>query len=95
VPSAREKVLGKEAFADVLFVEPSLPSATLGKDFVECFKHLAKWPIPVVGGGGRRRGGAHDNGKMVAAGSTADRVLASEQKEKDGEDIFHRLGSDS
>jgi hypothetical protein len=26
LPSAREKVLGKEVFADVLFVEPSLPS---------------------------------------------------------------------
>jgi hypothetical protein len=31
LPSAREKVLGKEGFADALFVEPSLPSATLGK----------------------------------------------------------------
>jgi hypothetical protein len=37
VPSAREKVLGKEGFADALFVEPSLPSATLGKAFAECF----------------------------------------------------------
>jgi hypothetical protein len=26
LPSAREKVLGKEGFADVLFAEPSLPS---------------------------------------------------------------------
>jgi hypothetical protein len=55
VPSAREKVLDKEVFADVLFVEPSLPSATLGKDFAECFsgfaecfRHSAKRPIPVV-----------------------------------------------
>jgi hypothetical protein len=53
--SAREKVLGKEGFADVLFAEPSLPSATLGKDcaecflgFAECFRHLAKRSIPVV-----------------------------------------------
>jgi hypothetical protein len=49
VPSAREKVLGKKAFADVLFAEPFLPSATLGKDvaeyfsgFAECFRHSAK-----------------------------------------------------
>jgi hypothetical protein len=55
LPSAREKVLGKEAFADVLFVEPSLPSATLDKacvdcfsGFAECFRHSAKKPIPVV-----------------------------------------------
>jgi hypothetical protein len=37
LPSAREKVLGKEVFVDALFAEPSLPSATLGKAFVECF----------------------------------------------------------
>jgi hypothetical protein len=36
-PSAREKALGKEGFADVLFAEPSLPSVTLGKAFAECF----------------------------------------------------------
>jgi hypothetical protein len=55
VPSAREKVLGKEGFADVLCVEPSLPSATLGKvfaecfsGFAECFRHSAKPSIPVV-----------------------------------------------
>jgi hypothetical protein len=35
--SAREKVLGKEGFADALCAEPSLPSATLGKTFTECF----------------------------------------------------------
>jgi hypothetical protein len=35
--SAREKVLGKEGFADALCVEPSLLSATLGKAFAECF----------------------------------------------------------
>jgi hypothetical protein len=42
LPSSREKVLGKEGFADALCVEPSLPSATLGKAFAECFA------IPVV-----------------------------------------------
>jgi hypothetical protein len=31
LPSAREKVLGKDGFADELYAEPSLPSATLGK----------------------------------------------------------------
>jgi hypothetical protein len=53
LPSAREKVLDKEAFVDVLFAEPSLPSATLGKDFAEYFLGFAEWhsakhPIPVV-----------------------------------------------
>jgi hypothetical protein len=37
LPSAREKVLGKEVFADALFAEPSLPSVTLGKAFAECY----------------------------------------------------------
>jgi hypothetical protein len=37
LPSAREKVLGKEGFADALCAEPSSPSATLGKAFAECF----------------------------------------------------------
>jgi hypothetical protein len=37
LPSAREKVLGKEGFADALCAEPSFPSATLGKAFAECF----------------------------------------------------------
>jgi hypothetical protein len=37
LPSAREKVLGKEDFTDALCAELSLPSATLGKAFVECF----------------------------------------------------------
>jgi hypothetical protein len=37
LPSAREKVLGKEGFADVMCTEPSLPSTTLGKSFAECF----------------------------------------------------------
>jgi hypothetical protein len=55
VPSARKKVLDKEGFADVLFVEPYLPSATLGKACAECFsgfdeyfRHSTKKPIPVV-----------------------------------------------
>jgi hypothetical protein len=37
LPSALEKVLGKDGFADALYAEPSLPSATLGKAFAECF----------------------------------------------------------
>jgi hypothetical protein len=56
--SAREKVLGKDVFADVLFAEPSLPSVTLGKAFAECFyvfaecfRHSAKRSIPVVARG--------------------------------------------
>jgi hypothetical protein len=50
VPSAREKVLGKEVFADVLFVEPYLSSATLCKNFAEYFSgFVERWPIPVVG----------------------------------------------
>jgi hypothetical protein len=55
LPSVREKVLGKDVFADVLFAEPSLPSVTLGKAFAECFyvfaecfRHSAKRSIPVV-----------------------------------------------
>jgi hypothetical protein len=42
LPSAREKTLGKEGFADALCVEPSLPSATLGKGFAECFCGFAE-----------------------------------------------------
>jgi hypothetical protein len=37
LPSARQKALGKEGFADALFAESSLPSVTLGKGFAECF----------------------------------------------------------
>jgi hypothetical protein len=37
LPSAREKVLGKEGFADALYAESSLLSVTLGKAFAECF----------------------------------------------------------
>ena len=58
LPSARQKVLGKEAVADVQFAERSLPSVTLGKGFVECkiafavcLRHSAKELIPVVQGG--------------------------------------------
>jgi hypothetical protein len=55
LPSARQKVLGKEAVADVQFAERSLPSVTLGKAFAECkiafavcLRHTAKEMIPVV-----------------------------------------------
>jgi hypothetical protein len=55
LPSARQKVLGKEAVADVQFAERSLPSVTLGKTFAECkiafavcLEHTAKELIPVV-----------------------------------------------
>jgi hypothetical protein len=55
VPSVREKVLGKEGFADILCAEPFLPNATLGKaydecfsGFTECFSHSTNKPIPVV-----------------------------------------------
>jgi hypothetical protein len=41
LPSARQKVLGKEAVADVQFAERSLPSVTLGKVFAECFLGFA------------------------------------------------------
>jgi hypothetical protein len=48
LPSARQKVLGKEAVADVQFAERSLPSVTLGKTFAEC--KIAFAVIPVVRG---------------------------------------------
>jgi hypothetical protein len=55
LPSVRKKVLGKEPFADKIFVECSLPSVTLGKGFAECkivftecLRHSAKNAIPVV-----------------------------------------------
>jgi hypothetical protein len=55
LPSARQKVLGKEAVADVQFAERSLPSVTLGKafaeckiDFAVCLRHTAKALIPVL-----------------------------------------------
>jgi hypothetical protein len=37
LPSVREKIVGKEGFIDAMCAEPSLLSATLGKDFAECF----------------------------------------------------------
>jgi hypothetical protein len=37
-----KKILGKEAVADVLFVELSLSSVTLGKVFAECFSGFAE-----------------------------------------------------
>jgi hypothetical protein len=55
LPSARQKVLGKEVVADVQFAERSLPSVTLGKVFAECkiafavcLRHTTKELIPVV-----------------------------------------------
>jgi hypothetical protein len=55
LPSARQKVLGKETAADVQFTERSLPSVTFGKAFAECkiafaecLRHTAKELIPVV-----------------------------------------------
>jgi hypothetical protein len=42
LPSAREKALGKEGFADAMCAKPSLPSATLGKAFAECFYGFAE-----------------------------------------------------
>jgi hypothetical protein len=57
LPSARQKVLGKEAVADVQFAERSLPSVTLDKAFAECkiafavcLEHTTKKLIPVVMG---------------------------------------------
>jgi hypothetical protein len=53
--NARQKVLDKEAVADVQFAERSLPSVTLGKGFAECkiafaecLRHSAKELCPVV-----------------------------------------------
>jgi hypothetical protein len=37
LPSARQKVLGKEVVVDVQFAERSLPSVTLDKVFAECY----------------------------------------------------------
>jgi hypothetical protein len=51
----KQKVLGKDAVADVQFAERSLPSVTFGKAFAECkiafavcLEHTAKELIPVV-----------------------------------------------
>jgi hypothetical protein len=55
LPSARQKALDKDLFANRFFAERSLPSATLGKAFAECKKvfaeclgHSAKKVNPVV-----------------------------------------------
>ena len=50
LPSARQKTLGKDVFADTFFAEWSLPSAALGKAFAECKLgwHSAKPVSPVV-----------------------------------------------
>jgi hypothetical protein len=55
LPSARQKTLGKEVFADEFFAVYSLPSMAFGKafaeciyGFVECPGHSAKRLIPVV-----------------------------------------------
>jgi hypothetical protein len=55
LPSARQKVLSKEAVADVQFAERSLPSVTLGKAFAECkiafaecLRHSTKELCPIV-----------------------------------------------
>jgi hypothetical protein len=55
LPSARQKTLGKEVFADEFFVVYPLSSAALGKAFAEgktafaeCPWHSAKHALPVV-----------------------------------------------
>jgi hypothetical protein len=55
LPSARQKALGKDVFADEIAAECALPSVTLGKGFAECNsgfaecpRHSAKPLIPVV-----------------------------------------------
>jgi hypothetical protein len=40
--ACRYKVLGKKVISDKLFIEPSLPSGTLGKGFDECFRGFAE-----------------------------------------------------
>ena len=44
LPSARQKTLGKDVFADSFFAECSLPSAALGKAFAECKLGFAECP---------------------------------------------------
>jgi hypothetical protein len=65
LPSVRNKALGKELFADKIFAGCSLPSATLGKGFAECFPgfaeclgHSVKGAYPVV----------HDDGHTCVQG---------------------------
>jgi hypothetical protein len=55
LPSAQQKTLGKEVFADKFFIMYSLPSAALSKAFAECIYgfaecpgHSAKHLIPIV-----------------------------------------------
>ena len=45
LPSARQKTLGKDAFADAFFAERCLPSAALGKAFAECKLGFAECPL--------------------------------------------------
>jgi hypothetical protein len=72
LPSARQKILGKEAVADVQFAERSLPSVTLGKAFAECklafaecLRHSAKELCPVVYEEERRGWGQTRNRKFL------------------------------
>ena len=44
LPSARQKTLGKDAFADAFFAERCLPSAALDKAFAECKLCFAECP---------------------------------------------------
>jgi hypothetical protein len=48
LPNARQKTLGKKVFADKFFAVYSLPSAALGKAFVDGKWHSAKHVFPVV-----------------------------------------------
>jgi hypothetical protein len=55
LPSARQKALGKDIFADKIAAECRLPSVTLGKGFAECnrvfaecSRYSAKPLIPIV-----------------------------------------------
>jgi hypothetical protein len=48
VALSQQKVLSKEAIADVQFVETSLSRVTLGKEFANCFPITAKQVVPVV-----------------------------------------------
>jgi hypothetical protein len=44
LPSARQKALGKDVFADEIFAECPLPSVTLDKAFAECNRGFAECP---------------------------------------------------
>ena len=63
LPSARWLVLGEILFAERLYAECPLPSATLGKGFAEffwafaeCLRHSAKLSISVVMEGKKEEG---------------------------------------